>query len=118
MQKYTKIVATVSDKRCDVEFIRELAEAGINVVRMNSAHLDYDGFRKIVDNTRAADASLAVMMDTKGPEIRTTRTAGDMPITFSVGKMVKFVGDPEGVTTQDTICPVTYTHLPLPPNRE
>ena len=104
MKKYTKIVATVSDKRCDVEFIRELAEAGINVVRMNSAHLDYDGFRKIVDNTRAADASLAVMMDTKGPEIRTTRTAGEMPITFSVGKMVKFVGDPEGVTTQDTIC--------------
>ena len=43
MKKFTKIVATVSDKRCDVEFIRALAEAGVNVVRMNSAHLDYDG---------------------------------------------------------------------------
>ena len=35
MQKYTKIVATVSDKRCDKEFIKSLVEAGVNVVRMN-----------------------------------------------------------------------------------
>ncbi len=48
MKKFTKIVATVSDKRCDVEFIKSLAKAGVNVVRMISAHLDYDGFKKIV----------------------------------------------------------------------
>lgn len=41
--KHTKIVATVSDKRCEPEFIRRLADAGMNVVRMNSAHLEYDG---------------------------------------------------------------------------
>ena len=40
MPKYTKIVATVSDKRCDVHFIQALYENGMNVVRMNSAHLD------------------------------------------------------------------------------
>ena len=74
MQKFTKIIATVSDKRCDVEFIRSLSKAGVNVVRMNSAHLDYEGFRKIIENTRAANPALAVMMDTKGPEIRTTAT--------------------------------------------
>ena len=55
MQKYTKIVATVSDKRCSVEFIKSLFDAGVNVVRMNSAHLDYEGFKKIVENTRAAN---------------------------------------------------------------
>ncbi|MDE6503826.1 MAG: pyruvate kinase, partial [Muribaculaceae bacterium] len=74
MQKFTKIIATVSDKRCEVEFIRSLAKAGVNVVRMNSAHLGYDGFKQIIENTREADPSLAVMMDTKGPEIRTTAT--------------------------------------------
>lgn len=47
MQKYTKIVATVSDKRCSVEFIKSLFDAGVNVVRMNSAHLDYEGFKKL-----------------------------------------------------------------------
>lgn len=103
MNKFTKIVATISDKRCEVEFIRNLAEAGVNVVRMNSAHLDREGFRKIVANTRAADKSLGIMMDTKGPEVRTTVTAGDVPVSFSAGDRVRAAGDPAGVTTADTI---------------
>lgn len=37
MSKYTKIVATISDARCDVDFIKQLYESGMNVVRMNSA---------------------------------------------------------------------------------
>ena len=104
MQKFTKIVATVSDKRCDVDFIKALADAGVNVVRMNSAHLDYDGFKKIVDNTRAADPSVAVMMDTKGPEIRTTVTDTGMPIAFHKGDKVRICGCPDGKTSSDEIC--------------
>ena len=38
--KQTKIVATVSDKRCGIDFVRALYENGMNVVRMNSAHLN------------------------------------------------------------------------------
>ena len=53
MSKYTKIVATVSDLRCDVEFVRALYENGMNVVRMNSAHLNEEGFNKIIGNVRA-----------------------------------------------------------------
>ena len=41
--KQTKIVATISDKRCDVDFIKGLFEAGMNVVRMNTAHLGREG---------------------------------------------------------------------------
>lgn len=103
MKKFTKIVATISDKRCDVDFIRSLADAGVNVVRMNSAHLDYDGFKKIVDNTRAANDSLGIMMDTKGPEIRTTRTATGDPVEFHTGDEIRIIGDPEGLTTDKTI---------------
>ena len=33
--KQTKIVASISDRRCDVDFIKQLFEAGMNVVRMN-----------------------------------------------------------------------------------
>ncbi len=104
MHKFTKIVATVSDKRCDVAFIRELAEAGVNVVRMNSAHLDLEGFRKIVANTREADPSIAIMMDTKGPEIRTTVTAEGDKVKYISGQEVKIIGYPEGTTTSDRIC--------------
>ena len=51
--KFTKIVATVSDSRCDVDFIKQLAENGLNVVRMNSAHIQREGFQRIVNNVRA-----------------------------------------------------------------
>lgn len=104
MQKYTKIVATVSDKRCDKEFIKSLVEAGVNVVRMNSAHLDLEGFRKIVRNVRDASDSIAIMMDTKGPEIRTTVTADGEPVRFESGDIVKISGNPDGVTSHSEIC--------------
>ncbi len=104
MKKFTKIVATVSDKRCDVDFIRSLVAAGVNVVRMNSAHLEYEGFRKIIANTRAADDSIAIMLDTKGPEVRTTATASGEPIEIKAGQKMIVVGDPEGLTTPEKIC--------------
>ena len=104
MLKFTKIVATVSDKRCDVEFIKRLAEAGVNVVRMNSAHLELEGFQKIVSNTREADPRLAIMMDTKGPEIRTTVTLTGDPVEFHAGDRVTFYGNPDGKTSHEAIC--------------
>ena len=39
-QKKTKIVATISDMRCDVDFIRALYNEGINVVTVSYTHLD------------------------------------------------------------------------------
>ncbi len=104
MKKFTKIIATVSDKRCDTDFIKTLVEAGVNVVRMNSAHLEYEGFKKIVENTRAANPEVAIMIDTKGPEIRTTATATGDPITFKAGDTVKIYGRPDGKTNSDEIC--------------
>lgn len=101
--KYTKIVATISDKRCDVDFIRSLADAGMNVVRMNSAHLDADGVKKIVDNVREASERVAVMIDTKGPEIRTTRTVSGDPVAFHAGETVEMSGNPEGLTDETHI---------------
>ncbi len=72
MTKRTKIVATISDKRCEVEFIRSLWEAGMNAVRINSAHVTTESAEKIVRNTRAVSESIAIILDTKGPEIRIT----------------------------------------------
>lgn len=104
MKKFTKIVATISDKRCDVPFLKALWDNGMNVVRMNSAHLDLEGFTKIVENVRQVDDRLAILMDTKGPEIRTTINEGDERIPFHTDDKVTFVGDPNGVTTHSRIC--------------
>lgn len=104
LKKFTKIVATISDKRCDTEFLSELYTNGMNVVRMNSAHLQLDGFKKIVGNVRAVSDNIAILMDTKGPEIRTTANAGSGEnIDFTAGDRVTFIGDPAGLTTHDTI---------------
>ena len=103
--KQTKIVATISDKRCEVDFIRQLFEAGMNVVRLNTAHLDFEGLDKLVNNTRAVSNRIAILMDTKGPEVRTTVAA--QPIDFHAGDRVQIVGDPVRETTRECIA-VSY----------
>ena len=110
MSKQTKIVATVSDKRCDVEFVRDLFENGMNVVRMNSAHLDAEGFNKIITNVRAVSNTIAILMDTKGPEMRTTAIADDGRINFSTGDYVKMSGNPNQLTTKEHIC-ISYPNF-------
>lgn len=102
MSKSTKIVATISDKRCDVDFLRELYIEGMNVVRMNSAHLQKDGFLKIINNVREVSNHIALLMDTKGPEVRTT-VAQDDAIEITTGDMLKVVGNPDQISTHECI---------------
>jgi len=102
MSKSTKIVATISDIRCEVDFLAQLYAEGMNVVRMNSAHIQREGFEKIVNNTRAVSPNLAILMDTKGPEIRTTKIENDS-IDLVTGDIVKVVGNPDIFTTQECI---------------
>jgi pyruvate kinase len=108
MLKQTKIVATVSDQRCDEAFITSLFNAGMNVVRMNSAHLDRSGFDEIIRNVRAVSNRIGILMDTKGPEIRTT--ASDAPIPLKTGDKVIIRGAPLEKTVPGVIS-VNYTHF-------
>lgn len=104
--KKTKIVCSISDRRCEVEFLRKLFFAGMNVVRMNTAHATPDGIRTIIRNTREVSPHLALLIDTKGPEVRTTNV--EQPITYKKGDVVKIFGRPEMDTTHD-IVNVSYT---------
>lgn len=110
MKKFTKIVATVSDRRCDIPFLMQLFENGLNVVRMNSAHLDLTGFRRIVNNTRAVSPAIGILMDTKGPEIRTTTNLDDRTIVINTGDKIDFIGNPAGFTTPAIIY-LSYRHI-------
>ncbi|MDR1371158.1 MAG: pyruvate kinase [Dysgonamonadaceae bacterium] len=101
MLKHTKIVATISDKRCDVPFITNLFDEGMNVVRMNSAHLDKEGFECIINNVRQVSNRIGILMDTKGPEIRTTRS--ENPIPFITGDTTIIKGDSDGITVKECI---------------
>ena len=106
--KQTKIVATISDQRCDVDFIKQLFDAGLNVVRMNTAHAGREGFEKLIANVRTVSNRIAILMDTKGPEVRTTVLAE--PIPFKVGDRVKVVGNPDQQTTRECIS-VSYPNF-------
>ena len=103
MLKHTKIVATVSDKRCDVEFLEALYKAGMNVVRLNTAHLQEEGLTRIVNNVRAVSDRIGILMDTKGPEVRTTATVGGDPIAFKTGDRVKITGNPDQESSHECI---------------
>ena len=105
MKKHTKIVASISDRKCDVDFLRKLYDAGMNVVRMNTAHASRDGFENIINNVRTVSNKIAILMDTKGPEVRTTTSAE--PIPFSIGDKVRVIGDPTRETTRECIA-VSY----------
>ena len=70
-RKQTKIVATISDRDCDVDFLTELYNNGMSVVRLNTAHQSHDGSLKVIENVRKVANDIPLLVDTKGPEVRT-----------------------------------------------
>lgn len=94
MIKRTKIVATLSVQRCTEELVRSLFKAGMNIVRINSAHASLENAAEIIRMVRSVSNSIPVMLDTKGPEIRVTRMDDAYPdgIRFAAGDRVKVRG--------------------------
>lgn len=75
----TKIIATIGPVCEEVPVLKEMMEAGINVARLNFSHGTHPEHKKRIDNIRRASSlfgkPLAIMLDTKGPEIRTGKLA-------------------------------------------
>lgn len=101
MDKKTKIVATISDLCCEVDFIESLYQAGMNVVRLNTAHQTLDATLKIVENVRKVSDKIALLLDTKGPEIRTSKS--DVKLEVKKGDRIKIMGDANKSTTPDCL---------------
>lgn len=90
INKKTKIVATISDQRCSQKFLRQLYENGMDVVRLNTAHQSLQETLKIVNNVRKISSRIAVLLDTKGPEIRTNKITES--IELKKGQSTKIKG--------------------------
>ncbi len=108
MIKKTKIVATISDKKCDVAFIKELFDNGMNVVRLNTAHQTHEDALKVITNVRKVSEKIAILLDTKGPEIRTNNMKEDKIVKR--GDIVMFRGDVNKESFGDCIC-VSYKNF-------
>lgn len=100
--KKTKIIATISDLRCDVEFIRALYDNGMNAVRLNTAHQTPKDTLKVMKNIRAVSDKIALVVDTKGPEIRTSKFLETIPV--KTGDILKIKGGKkEDISTKELI---------------
>lgn len=69
--KQTKIICTLADNRCSPDFVQQLVDSGMDVVRLNTAHMDIAAADKIVRTIRSVSDHVAILLDTKGPEVRT-----------------------------------------------
>ena len=95
MKKHTKIIATISDKKCDVEFLTQLFEEGMNVVRLNTAHQTHDDAMKVINNVRKVSDRIALLVDTKGPEIRTVDVQEELDLKRGDQIKMQGIGGPQ-----------------------
>jgi pyruvate kinase len=101
MKKLTKIVATISDRMCDVEFLQEMFDAGMDVVRLNTAHQTPEDTLRIIENVKKVSDKIPFLLDTKGPEIRTTQS--DVEIEVKRCQLIKIAGDPAAASSAECI---------------
>ncbi|MCE0494151.1 pyruvate kinase PykF [Vibrio salinus] len=109
--KKTKIVCTIGPKTESLEKLTELVEAGMNVMRLNFSHGDYEehgnrikNFRQVMANT---GKTLAILLDTKGPEIRTIKLEGGKDVDLVAGQEFTFTTDSSVIGDKNKVA-VTY----------
>ena len=87
-----KIVCTLGPATSGVESIRALADAGMTVARINASHGSRSDRVDLIERTRLVDdmteKPVAVMLDLRGPEIRTGET--EEPVRLAEGSTVRF----------------------------
>ena len=95
LPRKTKIVCTIGPTSNSRESLFALADAGMNVARLNMSHGDHASHKAVVDLVKEYNAlgrgCLAIMLDTKGPEVR----SGDLvaPIDMREGDRYVFTID-------------------------
>ena len=89
--KKTKIVCTIGPASEKVETLKEMILAGMNVARINFSHGGIEEQQTKIDNVKKAREELqvpvALMLDTKGPEIRTGKLQSS-PVILNEGESI------------------------------
>ena len=109
----TKIVATLGPSCSDVESIKMLIKSGMDAARLNFSHGDYSSHEALIENVKTARAELgtptALMLDTKGPEIRIQKVK-DGAVTLEKG--AKFILTTVEIEGDETKASINYSGLP------
>ena len=95
----TKIICTIGPSSNNVETLKEMCLAGMNVARLNFSHGTHEDHKKNIDMLKAVreelDIPLAILLDTKGPEYRVG--------IFEEGRVTLKKGDTFTFTTEDVL---------------
>lgn len=90
--KSTKIVATLGPATQTKEMITQLRDAGVDVVRLNASHGSRDYLKQLIDTTRSVDKTIAILLDTQGPEVRTGVLENDA-LELEEGEMIEITNE-------------------------
>jgi pyruvate kinase len=108
MSTFTKIIATIGPASQDLTTLRELQQAGMNAARINLSHGDRQSQANYIRRLRRLDENLAIILDTKGPEIRTGSMAAN-PTPFLRGQRVVLTG--AAIQGTPEAIPIVYPHV-------
>lgn len=111
--KKTKIVCTIGPASESEAILRRLMATGMNVCRLNFSHGDHsehlERINKIKKLRDELDAHIGIMLDLKGPEIRTGKFENGMTVSLKPGD--KFILTTREVLGNQKICSVSYKDL-------
>ncbi|MBQ9961553.1 MAG: pyruvate kinase [Firmicutes bacterium] len=109
----TKIVCTLGPASNNEKTIEAMLRAGMNVVRLNFSHGTHEEHAKTIERFRKVrdelKMSAAVLLDTKGPEIRTGNFVNGKETLENGQQFILTTEDVEGTNER---CSVTYKNLP------
>lgn len=108
----TKIVCTLGPATKDENVLRKLMEEGMDVARLNFSHGTHDDHKERIEMIkklrRELDKPVAILLDTKGPEIRTRDFQGGK-VTVEDGQI--FTLTPRELLGDNTVASITYKNL-------
>ena len=112
--KKTKIVCTIGPVTESVETLKELLNRGMNVMRLNFSHGDYEEHGIRIKNFRQAMSETGIrgglLLDTKGPEIRTMTLKDGKDVSIKAGQKFTFTTDQSVVGDNERVA-VTYENF-------
>ncbi|KAG2966518.1 Pyruvate kinase [Phytophthora cactorum] len=116
VERKTRIFCTLGPSCWTEEGLGELIDTGMNVARFNFSHGDHTSHAETLNRLRAALASrphknIAIMLDTKGPEIRTGFLANKDKVTIKKGSTLELTTDYEFLGDETKIA-CSYPELP------
>lgn len=110
----TKIVCTIGPKSESKEMLTTLVNCGMNVMRLNFSHGNFDEHGDRISTIRQISVEtgkkVAILLDTKGPEIRTVKLEGGNDVMLSAGQEFTLTTD-ASVIGDNTKVAVTYQGL-------